>query len=145
MNVVQPGQRVKVHYVGTYEDGTEFDSSTDAEPLEFTLGESQVIPGFENAIEGMAIGQEKQVRIEAVDAYGEYDDEQLATVDRTMLPEGMVLEVGLQLQAQTEEGIPLVVTIAGVDGDEITLDGNHPMAGKVLNFALKLVEIVEGE
>lgn len=145
MDVVQTGHCVKVHYVGTYEDGTEFDSSTGAAPLEFTLGQSQVIPGFEKAVEGMAVGQEKQVRIEAVDAYGEYDDDQLATVDRSMLPEGMELEVGLQMQAETDEGIPLVVTIAGVDGDQITLDGNHPMAGKVLNFALQLVEIAEEE
>lgn len=145
MNVVQQGQFVKVHYVGTYEDGTEFDSSTGGTPLEFTLGQSQVIPGFEKAVEGMSVGQEKQVRIEAVDAYGEYDEDQLATVDRSMLPEGMELEVGLQMQADTDEGIPLVVTIAGVDGDQITLDGNHPMAGKVLNFSLQLVEIAEDE
>ncbi|OQY25211.1 MAG: peptidylprolyl isomerase [Desulfobacteraceae bacterium 4572_35.2] len=145
MDVVQQGQRVKVHYVGTYEDGTEFDSSTGGTPLEFTLGQSQVIPGFEKAVAGMSVGEKKQVRIEAVDAYGEYDDDQLATVDRSMLPEGMELEAGLQMQAETEEGIPLVVTIAGVDGDQITLDGNHPMAGKVLNFALQLVEIAEGE
>lgn len=145
MTIVKQGQHVKVHYVGTYDDGSEFDSSTGGAPLEFTLGQSQVIPGFEKAIEGMRVGEEKQVRIEAVDAYGDYDEDQLATVDRTMLPEGMELEVGLQLKAETEEGIPLVVTIAGVDGDQITLDGNHPMAGKVLNFSLQLVEIVDAE
>ncbi|MEA3464874.1 MAG: peptidylprolyl isomerase [Thermodesulfobacteriota bacterium] len=141
MAVVQQGNMVKVHYVGAYDDGSEFDSSADGTPLEFTLGESQVIPGFESALEGMAVDEKKQVRIEAVDAYGEYDDDQMATVDRAMLPEGMELEPGLQLQAETEDGIPLVVTIAAVDGDQITLDGNHPMAGKALNFELHVVEI----
>lgn len=141
MNVAQPGNRVKVHYTGTFDDGTEFDSSAGNAPLEFTLGESQVIPGFEQAILGMKVEEQKQVRIEPAEAYGEYDEDQLATVERSMLPEELELEVGLQLQAQTEEGIPLVVTIAAIDGDQITLDGNHPMAGKALNFALQLVEI----
>ena len=141
MAVVQQGNRVKVHYVGTYDDGSEFDSSAGGTPLEFTLGESQVIPGFENAIEGMAVDEKKQVRIKPVDAYGEYDADQVATVDRDMLPEEMELGVGLQLQAETEDGIPLVVTIAAVEGDQITLDGNHPMAGKALNFELHVVEI----
>lgn len=141
MAVVQQGNFVKVHYVGTYDDGSEFDSSAGGTPLEFTLGESQVIPGFENALAGMAVDEKKQVRIDPVDAYGEYDEDQLATVDRAMLPEGMELAPGLQLEAETEEGIPLVVTIAAVDGDQITLDGNHPMAGKALNFELHVVEI----
>ena len=141
MAVVQQGNRVKVHYVGTYDDGSEFDSSAGGTPLEFTLGESQVIPGFENALEGMAVDEKKQVRIEPADAYGEYDNDQLATVDRAMLPDGMELEPGLQLEAETDEGIPLVVTIAAVEGDQITLDGNHPMAGKALNFELHVVEI----
>ncbi|MCD6525565.1 MAG: peptidylprolyl isomerase [Desulfuromonas sp.] len=141
MRVAQPGNLVKVHYTGTYDDGSEFDSSKGGTPLEFTLGESQVIPGFEQAIAGMAEDEEKQVRIEAAEAYGEYDEDQLATVERSMLPESLELEVGAQLEAQTEEGIPLVVTIAAIDCDQITLDGNHPMAGKALNFALHLVGI----
>ncbi len=145
MAVVQQGDLVKVHYVGTYEDGSEFDSSEGGTPLEFTMGEQQVIPGFEQAILGMAVDDKKQVKIEAVDAYGEYDEDQVATVERAMLPDEMELEVGLQLQAETEIGVPLVVTIIAVDGDEVTLDGNHPMAGKVLNFDLHVVEIEKQE
>lgn len=145
MRVAQPGNRVKVHYTGTYDDGSEFDSSKGGTPLEFTLGESQVIPGFEQAITGMAVDEEKQVHIEAAQAYGEYDEDQLATVDRSMLPADLELEIGAQLQAQTEEGIPLIVTIAAIEGDQVTLDGNHPMAGKALNFALHLVEICNGD
>lgn len=141
MAVVQQGDRVKVHYIGTYDDGSEFDSSSGGTPLEFTVGQAQVIPGFENAVTGMALDAKKQVRIEAADAYGEYDADQVATVERSMLPADMELEVGMQLQAETEIGVPLVVTILAVDGDEVTLDGNHPMAGKALNFALHVVEI----
>ncbi|OQY16248.1 MAG: peptidylprolyl isomerase [Desulfobacteraceae bacterium 4572_35.1] len=141
MAVVKQGDRVKVHYVGTFDDGNEFDSSTGGSPLEFTMGEQQVIPGFENAIEGMAVEDKKQVRIEAADAYGEYDDEQVAIVERSMLPAEVELEVGMQLEAETEDGVPFVVTIAKIDGDQVTLDGNHPMAGKTLNFSLHLVEI----
>lgn len=141
MAVVQQGDRVKVHYIGTYDDGSEFDSSTGGTPLEFTVGQSQVIPGFESAVTGMALDDKKQVRIKAVEAYGEYDEDQVATVERSMLPEDMELAVGMQLQAETEIGVPLVVTILAVDEDKITLDGNHPMAGKALNFALHVVEI----
>ncbi len=141
MAVVQQGDRVKVHYTGTYDDGSEFDSSAGGTPLEFTVGQAQVIPGFENAVVGMAVEDKKQVRLESADAYGDYDEDQLATVERSMLPEDMQLEVGMQLQSDTEIGVPLMVTIAGIDGDQITLDGNHPMAGKALNFALQVVEI----
>lgn len=141
MTVAKQGQRVKVHYVGSYDDGCEFDSSRGGAPLEFTLGAGEVIPGFEQAVAGMRLDERKQVRIEAAQAYGDYDDDQLATVDRAMLPAELELEVGAQLQAETAEGIPLVVTIAAVDGDQVTLDGNHPMAGKALNFSLHLVEI----
>lgn len=143
MTVAKTGDQVKVHYVGTYDDGSEFDSSTGAAPLEFTVGGAQVIPGFEKAVEGMKVDDKKTVRIEAVDAYGDYDEEQVATVERGMLPAEMELEVGMQLQAETEIGTPLVVTIVAIEGDQVTLDGNHPMAGKALNFELHLVEINE--
>jgi peptidylprolyl isomerase len=143
MSVVKQGSSVKVHYVGTYDDGSEFDSSTGGTPLAFKVGAAQVIPGFEAAVVGMALEEKKQVRVEAADAYGEYDEDQVATVERDMLPEDMDLEVGMQLQAETEIGVPLVVTIVGVEDDQVILDGNHPMAGKALNFALHLVEIVD--
>ncbi len=145
MSVAKPGQRVKVHYTGTYDDGEQFDSSQGKDPLEFTLGASQVIPGFEQAVTGMAVDEKKEVRIEAANAYGDYDEEQCAAVDRSMLPADLDVEVGMQLQAQTQEGIPLVVTVSAIDGDQVTLDGNHPMAGKALNFSLHLVEIADGE
>lgn len=141
MATAAQGDEVKVHYVGTFDDGSEFDSSTGGEPLAFTIGASQVIPGFEKAVEGMEPGDKKQIRIEAADAYGDYDADQLVTVERELLPEDLDLEVGMQLQAETEDGLPLVVTVSAIDGDKITLDGNHPMAGKALNFALELVEI----
>jgi FKBP-type peptidyl-prolyl cis-trans isomerase 2 len=145
MSVAQPGQRVKVHYTGTYDDGEQFDSSAGKEPLEFTLGAAQVIPGFDQAVTGMAVDEKKQIRIEAAEAYGDYDDEQVAKVERSMLPADLDLEVGMQLQAQTQEGIPLVVTIVALEEDQVTLDGNHPMAGKALNFSLHLVEIAAAE
>lgn len=141
MVTAQPGDRVKVHYTGTFDDGSQFDSSQGREPLEFALGEGAVIPGFDQAIQGMQVGERKQVRIEASEAYGDYDEEQCVTVERAMLPAELELEVGIQLQAQTAEGIPLVVTVAELGEGTVTLDGNHPLAGQALNFALELVEI----
>ncbi|MBN2644081.1 MAG: peptidylprolyl isomerase [Desulfuromonadaceae bacterium] len=138
------GNRVKVHYTGTFDDGSQFDSSAGQDPLEFLLGGGEVIPGFDQAVIGMVVGERKQVRIAPVDAYGEYDVDQLAKVERFQLPEELDLSVGTQLQMETAEGIPLVVTVVAVDEEHVTLDGNHPLAGQALNFELELVEICSG-
>ena len=140
MTQVKEGTQVKVHYTGTFDDGTEFDSSDGKDPLEFTCGESQVIPGFEEAVEGMDVGEKKTFRVEPEKAYGEYDEQQQVVVERSMLPEDLELKEGIQLQVETQSGEPVIVQVTDIAEDKVTLDANHPLAGKALNFSLEVVE-----
>lgn len=141
MSIPQPGQTVKVHYTGTLEDGTQFDSSAGREPLEFTLGAGQVIPGFEQALAEMAVGETKTVQIPPEQAYGEHQPELVQQVDRGHIPAEIELAVGVQLQAQGPEGQVFRLVVTELAESSVTLDGNHPLAGKALTFELELVEI----
>ena len=141
MTQAKDGDTVKVHYTGTLNDGTVFDTSVERDPLEFTIGEGRLIPGFENAIVGLEEGDSKQINIAAADAYGEYREELVADIERKQLPDDIEPQVGMVLQAKTESGELTNVMIKGVEGDAVTLDGNHPLAGQELNFDLKLVEV----
>lgn len=134
------GNTVRVHYVGTLDNGERFDTSVGGDPLEFTLGSGQVIPGFEEAISGMEVGETKQVRIPAEQAYGPYRDEMVLELPREQLPDNVQLEIGQQVQMQQGEHI-FVVTVEKIDEDAITFNANHPLAGEALNFELRLVEI----
>lgn len=138
---VEKGNKVKVHYTGTYDDGEVFDSSRDAQPLEFEVGAGKVVPGFDKAVVGMAVGESKQVRLLEEDAYGPYNPEMMFVTDHSQFEEGLLPEVGQQFQTQLEDGTPLALTVKKVSEEEIVMDANHPMAGKVLNFALEVVEI----
>ena len=142
MTKAKNGDTVKVHYTGKLTDGQVFDSSVNAEPLEFTLGQQQVIPGFEDAVVDMQPGEKKTIEIVADEAYGQPSDDLKQQVQRGMLPDDIELKVGLQLTAQNQSGQPFTVTVAEFDDDNVTLDGNHPLAGKDLTFDLELVEIV---
>jgi peptidylprolyl isomerase len=135
------GDTVKVHYTGTLQDGTVFDSSHEREPLEFTLGEQQVIPGFETVITGMQVGESAKETIPAANAYGDRRDDMLLEVERSQFPEDVDPEMGMQLQIQVQDGSRLPVEIVSVEGDVITLDANHPLAGKDLVFEVELIEI----
>jgi len=136
------GNTVKVHYTGKLEDGTVFDSSADRDPLEFTLGEQQVIPGFEQAVIGLEVEQSKTVTIPCAEAYGPYRDEMVMEVERSQFPENVNPEKGQQYDMKRGEEGPIArVTVVGVSDDKIKLDANHPLAGKDLTFELKLVEI----
>ena len=142
MSKVKEGDKVKVHYTGTLEDGTVFDSSRDREPLEFTLGEGQLIPGFEKAVIGMSEGESTSVDIPSDEAYGERRDDLEIEVTKEELPDEVDPEVGIQLQVkQNESGRSIPVTITNVTEDKVTLDANHPLAGKDLTFDIELVEI----
>ena len=141
MSKAKEGDKVKVHYKGTLTDGSVFDSSEGREPLEFTVGSGQVIVGFEKGVEGMEVNEKKSLNIPAVDAYGERNDELMIQYPKTELPDDINPEVGQQLQMQNQDGQTFVVTVAEVSPEAVTLDGNHPMAGKDLNFDLELVEI----
>ncbi len=137
----EAGNKVKVHYTGTLDDGEVFDSSREAQPLEFEIGAGQVIPGFDQAIQGMEVGESKKVRIPEADAYGAYNPEMVFTTDHSQFEEGVTPQVGQQFQAQTPDGQPMLLVVKEVSEDGIVMDANHPMAGKDLNFDLELVEI----
>lgn len=141
MSQAKTGDTVKIHYTGTLEDGTQFDSSEGREPLEFALGGGQVIPGFDSAVDGMAVGESKTVTIAPGEAYGERHDQLVQVVPKSALPDDMEPEVGMQLQSQSPDGQIMNLVIADVTEDNVTVDGNHPLAGQALTFAIELVEI----
>jgi peptidylprolyl isomerase len=141
MSQAKTGDTVKVHYTGKLDDGTQFDSSADRDPLEFTVGSGQVIPGFEKAVEGMAVGDSKTVNIPPEDAYGPRHDQMIQQVPKSALPDDLNPTEGMALQARGQDGQVLNLTVTAVDTDSITVDGNHPLAGKPLNFDIQLVEI----
>jgi FKBP-type peptidyl-prolyl cis-trans isomerase 2 len=141
MAKAKPGDTVSIHYTGTLDDGSQFDSSAGREPLEFTLGEGQVIPGFDAAVDGLEEGERVTVRIAPEDAYGEPDPRLIQTIDRSQLPPQIQVEKGLQLQAGQPNGRRMVVTVVDFDDQTVTLDGNHELAGQALTFAIELVKI----
>lgn len=144
MSTVKDGDTVKVHYTGKLNDGSVFDSSQDREPLEFTLGEGQLIPGFEDAVTGMEQGDSTTVTIPSDEAYGERRDDLELEVAKNELPDNIEPEVGMQLQMQQQEsGQAVPVQITKVEDDKVTLDANHPLAGKDLTFDIELVDITK--
>jgi peptidylprolyl isomerase len=141
MAKAKTGDTVKVHYTGTLEDGSVFDSSEGRDPLEFKMGEGSIIPGFEKAVEGMEKGDSETVTIEADDAYGPYQEEMVFQVSASEVPEDLDPKVGEQLQVRQADGSTVVVVVKAMDEKEVTLDANHPLAGKALTFKIELVEI----
>lgn len=141
MSTIENGNTVKVHYKGTLDSGEVFDSSEGRDPLEFTMGAGQLIPGFEKAIMGLKVGDSTTTNIPSAEAYGEHNPEMTITVPKEQLPEGMEPVVGMQLQLNQENGQPVPCQIAKIEGEEITIDANHPLAGKDLTFEIEVVEI----
>ena len=141
MTTVQNGNRVRVHYTGRLDDGEVFDTSDGGTPLAFTVGSGQVITGFENGVIGMAVGDTKTVHIPCADAYGEHQDDGVMEVPRDEFPPDMPLEIGSRVQGQQQSGEVVSFTIVAVGSDAVTLDANHPLAGKDLTFDLTLVSI----
>lgn len=139
---VKSGDTVRVHYRGTLDDGTLFDSSEGRDPLEFSVGAGQVIPGFEEAVTGMEIGQNKTVTIDASDAYGPVHEELSHTVSREDFASDPY--VGGMVNLISPDGVELVGRITAIDGDLITLDFNHPLAGERLTFEIELVDVESG-
>jgi peptidylprolyl isomerase len=135
------GDTVKVHYTGKLEDGTVFDSSQGREPLEFTLGTGQLIPGFDAAVVGMAVGENKTVTIPPDQAYGPHHEQMVVEAERGQFPPDADPQIGMQFESGSEDGQKFVVTVTAVEGDKITLDANHPLAGKDLTFEIEVVEV----
>lgn len=141
MAQAKSGDTVRIHYTGTLKDGTTFDSSEGRDPLEFTLGSGQVIPGFDEGVSGMEVGEKKTIEIPCDQAYGAVNPAAMQDVPRADIPDHIPLDLGTQLQMQAPNGQAMMVVVANVTEDTVTLDANHPLAGKDLTFALELVEI----
>ena len=142
MSQVKSGDKIKVHYTGKLEDGEVFDSSREREPLEFTVGAGNVIPGFDTGVIGMAAGDQKTVTIEAEQAYGMRRDELMLEVKKDVFPDNITPEVGQQLKMDQPDGQAVDVVVSEMKGEMVTLDANHPLAGKTLIFEIELVTIV---
>ena len=143
MSKAQLGDTVKVMYIGSLDDGTVFDQSKEDAPIQFTLGQQQLIPGFELAVIDMEIGETKKVTIPAQEAYGEHQEESVVEVTRSRLPDNLEPQIGQRLEVQDKDGNPLIVTISNLTDSTVTLDANHPLAGKDLTFEITLTEIVK--
>ncbi len=142
MAQAKTGDTIRVHYTGELDDGTVFDSSRGREPLQFTIGGGQIIPGFDRAVVGMQPGDSKTERIPCADAYGPHRAEMMVEVDRSMVPDDVELEIGQQLELRGKDGTAVPVRVAELTDAKVKLDGNHPLAGKDLIFNIELVEIV---
>ncbi|MFP4573998.1 MAG: peptidylprolyl isomerase [Desulfobacterales bacterium] len=138
----QQGDKVKIHYKGKLDDGSVFDSSEGRDPLEFKIGDGNIIPGVEEAVLGMEPEETKEATIPPERAYGEYRDEMIIEVDRSQFPEHIDPEPGQQLELKQSEGQNVVVTVTDVGEEKVTLDANHPLAGKDLTFEITLQEIL---
>ena len=141
MQQVKQGDKVKVNYTGKLQDGQVFDSSEGVDPLQFTVGAGEVIPGFDQAVIGLESGAKTTVNIEPENAYGPRNEELVATVNKKDLPEDLEYSLGAQLQVTQENGNMFMVTVTEVSEESITLDANHPLAGKTLTFDIELLEI----
>lgn len=135
------GNTVCFHYTGTLEDGSVFDSSEGRDPLEFELGSGTIIPGLDRAIAGMRVGEQKTVTIPSEEAYGDYQPQARQDVPRDQIPPEIPLDKGAMLQMQTPDGNAIPVMVADVSDDTVTLDANHPLAGKDLTFAVEIVSV----
>jgi len=143
---VKKGQVVELHYVGTLDDGTEFDNSRSRnETISVEVGSGQLISGFENALTGMKQGEVKTVKLDPTDAYGDLNPNAYETVALNSFPPDFELVAGRMVQGRGPEGQSVVAKIDSVGDDSVTLDFNHPLAGKTLNFEIELVNIQEGE
>ena len=141
MSKAKEGDTVKVHYKGTLEDGSVFDSSEGREPLEFTVGGGHVIKGFDVAVDGMVAGDKKTVNIPIDEAYGARDENLIIVLKRDQLPQDIEYSVGVHLQLQSPEGRIFNVLVKSFTDEEVTLDSNHPLAGEALTFDIELVSI----
>ena len=141
MTQAKQGDVVLVHYTGTLTDGHVFDSSREREPIEFEIGQRRLIPGFEDAVVGMKVGDTRKITLAPENAYGPYREELVATVERNLLPPDLEPEVGMMLQVNAEGGQIVNVTVREIGEESITLDGNHALAGQPLEFDIELVQV----
>lgn len=139
-DTVEQDTVASVHYTGTFVDGTEFDSSEGKDPLVFMVGHGQMIPGFEQEVLGAKVREKREFTLTPDRAYGEWDDDAIQKIERSQFPEDMELEVGMVVGAHSDQG-PIQFTITEIDGDVVSADFNHQMAGKTLHFEVEVVEV----
>lgn len=142
MTTVKAGDIVKIRYTGSFDNGKVFDSSSDKGPLQFVVGEGQVLRGLDTGVAGMKVGETKKIHIPAAEAYGAAEKKMSFTVDREKIPEKIELKVGKTLKVSQPSGAVVLVSISDFSDEEITFTANHPLAGKNLNFEIELIEIV---
>ena len=140
--IVATGDQIRVNYVGRFENGSTFDSSEGREPLEFTVGAEQVIPGFDRAVVGLKPGESCKVAVAPENGYGAHVPEMVAEVERHLIPDSEKLVLGSMLEVSVEDGQTLEVQVVELSDAVVTLDGNHPLAGKELHFEIELLEFV---
>lgn len=145
MQTAKKGDKVKVHYHGKLTDGTTFDSSEGRSPLEFEVGSGQVIPGFDEGVTGLQIGEKRTVNIPADQAYGQVSEEQIVEFPKDQFPPEMTPEVGMPISMSNDQGQTFQVVIKEVKEESVILDANHPLAGKDLVFDIELVDIIPGK
>ncbi len=143
MSEAKSGDTVRINYTGTLTDGTQFDSSQGREPLEFQVGSGQIISGLDREVEGMKVGDKQTVTVPAEEAYGAHDAAKVQKIPRDALPPELEPQQGMQLQAQTPQGGQVALIVTAVEEQEITVDANHPLAGKDLIFEIEMVEILK--
>jgi len=144
LQIVEKGNKIKVEYVGKLEDGTVFDSSEKHDhPLEFTVGEKQLIKGFDNAVVGMKIGEEKEIKIPPEEAYGPHNPDFVREMPKDMFPKDQEIKPGMIFMVDTNDGRQIPVRVTKVADENVTIDLNPPLAGKTLVFKIKVLEIVE--
>lgn len=141
MTQAKQGDTVTVHYTGKFEDGTVFDTSRERGPMQFTIGQGRLIPGFEEAVVGMAPGESKSTTVPPEQAYGPHNDQMVQVIDRKQVPPEMQLQVGQQLEVRRPDGQTGIVTVRELTDSSVTLDANHPLAGRSLVFDIELVAI----
>jgi peptidylprolyl isomerase len=137
------GDTVKVHYEGLLDDGSVFDSSIGGEPFEFVIGQEMVIPGFENAVVGMSVGETKSVEIPPEEGFGDYSEDLQITLERSQLPTNIDPKLGMRLEIRFQEGDIRYFIVRELTEDDVTLDGNHPLAGQEIVLKIELLEILQ--
>jgi peptidylprolyl isomerase len=137
--MIENGKTVKVHYTGKLENGTEFDSSLQRDPLEFTIGAGQLIRGFESGVVGMSVGEKKTLKLSPEEAYGPIHESMVLTIPKSNAPPDV--QIGSQLQAEGQDGKDVVFIVRQVNEDNVVIDGNHPLAGKTLLFDIEVVDV----
>lgn len=142
--MVEEGKFIVIHYTGTFDDGEVFDTSKDRDPLEFQAGSGMVIPGLDKAVADMAIGDIKDIHIEADEAYGEYDDTRKQSYPLADVKQSFDPQIGMNIAVQLDNGHQVPATVSEVTDTEVIVDMNHPLAGKALNFNIELLEVNEG-